>query len=94
MAAPKITLYLDIVSPFAYMGYYVLKVCLLTETPYAGDFCSLVAPELPCLQTGSRPYIWDFIDTNLQLFDRPDIFPFFRTIWNKSVALHLLGIDH
>ena len=26
MAAPKITLYLDTVSPFAYIAYYVLRV--------------------------------------------------------------------
>ena len=25
MAKPKITLYVDIVSPFAYMGYYMLR---------------------------------------------------------------------
>lgn len=26
MAAPKITVYLDTVSPFAYMAYYLLRV--------------------------------------------------------------------
>lgn len=26
MAKPKITLYVDIVSPFAYLGYYMLRV--------------------------------------------------------------------
>jgi 2-hydroxychromene-2-carboxylate isomerase len=26
MASPKITLYFDIVSPFAYIAFYVLKV--------------------------------------------------------------------
>jgi hypothetical protein len=26
MAGPKITLYVDIVSPFAYMAYYMLRV--------------------------------------------------------------------
>jgi hypothetical protein len=27
MPQPKITLYVDIVSPFAYIAYYILKVC-------------------------------------------------------------------
>jgi hypothetical protein len=28
MAQSKITLYVDIVSPFAYIAFYVLKACL------------------------------------------------------------------
>jgi len=28
MAQPKITLYVDIVSPFSYIAFYILKVCL------------------------------------------------------------------
>lgn len=36
MAAPKITLYVDTVSPFAYLAYYIFRVCSLkTETPTA-----------------------------------------------------------
>ena len=27
MARPKITLFVDIVSPFAYIGFYALRVC-------------------------------------------------------------------
>ena len=29
MAQPKITLYVVIVSPFGYIAFYILKVCLL-----------------------------------------------------------------
>jgi len=29
MAPPKITLYVDVVSPFAYLGYYMLRVSAL-----------------------------------------------------------------
>jgi hypothetical protein len=28
MARPKITLYVDTVSPFAYEAYYILRVCV------------------------------------------------------------------
>lgn len=28
MATPKITLYFDIVSPFAYIAFHVLRVCM------------------------------------------------------------------
>jgi hypothetical protein len=27
MAQPKLTLYLDVVSPFAYLAYYATRVC-------------------------------------------------------------------
>ncbi len=32
MARPKITLYVDTVSPFAYLAYQILRVCLLRES--------------------------------------------------------------
>jgi hypothetical protein len=28
MATPKITLYVDTVSPFAYLAYYIFRVCI------------------------------------------------------------------
>lgn len=33
MARPKITLYVDTVSPFAYQAYYILRVWLLSCPP-------------------------------------------------------------
>lgn len=47
MARPKITLYVDIVSPFAYLGYYMLRVGFLLYSmlppiqAYAGLNCEL-----------------------------------------------------
>ena len=32
MARPQITLYVDTVSPFAYLAYYILRVCSSRET--------------------------------------------------------------
>ncbi len=32
MARPKITLYVDTVSPFAYLAYRILRVCSLRES--------------------------------------------------------------
>lgn len=29
MARAKLTLYLDVVSPFAYLAFYVVQVCLI-----------------------------------------------------------------
>ena len=34
MATPKITLYIDTVSPFAYIAYYILRVSLLGPQPW------------------------------------------------------------
>ena len=34
MSGPKITLYVDIVSPFAYIAFQVLRVCILNPLVY------------------------------------------------------------
>lgn len=39
MAAPKITLYFDIVSPFAYMAFHILRVSI----PASSTQCTLAA---------------------------------------------------
>lgn len=39
MAAPKINLYLDVVSPFAYIAYYVTRVCY--NNPGALSYCNI-----------------------------------------------------
>lgn len=35
MGAPKITLYVDIVSPFAYIAFHVLKVGQMIQVNYS-----------------------------------------------------------
>jgi hypothetical protein len=68
MSRPKITLYVDIVSPFAYMAYYILKVrplslekrekrreCARHKCIIESAELTVVFVELACLQaSGSK----------------------------------------
>lgn len=50
MAKPKITLYVDIVSPFGYMGYYMLRVSWVPfPFPFPSIFRHTPAGPVPLL---------------------------------------------
>jgi len=56
MARPKLTLYLDIVSPFAYMAFYITRVCQRLDWCGRTDF--LDSKPLSCPWRRPQPAIY------------------------------------
>ncbi|KAJ4153293.1 hypothetical protein LMH87_009788 [Akanthomyces muscarius] len=102
MAAPKITVYLDTVSPFAYLAYYLLRhdaafeKCEITYVPILlGGLMNLCKNAAPITITNKK----DWIDQNRQLWARTfnvpikDDFPPNFPPRTLSVMRHLVAIQ-